>query len=387
MLRLEQLKAKIEKLGHRAIEKEQQRARETAQALKWLDDAPDSHQIRAWVDEEGEAEVQYALPVGDEPLDKRIHEDTSPPRGTTVIGVDGSQIMPDRHAPVLYYLLQQGGLIFRYDGEAPTPCGEASLHYNDEELYDAEGQIITRQVGIRRTVAEISYLAILVEEAQAEGASAPILAFTDGPLLWPYSGRSPEEEVALPSYLAAFTRLQEHGGMPIGFVERPGGQPLTNLLRLIGSHLTENAETSKVSNHLLLTDQELMEHFLAPGERTVWLKRPTSMNQRHGRMGHTIWFCYVNVGAVGDPVIARIECPIWAVHRERWAKIMHAVLFHQSRILGGHPYVLARAHELAIVTNQDKAILEGILRRRLLEAGIVTRSSVKARQKSYLGRR
>ncbi|HEY89237.1 MAG TPA: hypothetical protein G4N98_05830, partial [Thermoflexia bacterium] len=56
------------------------------------------------------------------------------------------------------------------------------------------------------------------------------------------------------------------------------------------------------------------------------------------------------------------------------------------RVLHGHPYVLARAHELALVTHQDQAALNNLLQQELSAAGITTHISVKAEQKAYLGK-
>jgi hypothetical protein len=112
------------------------------------------------------------------------------------------------------------------------------------------------------------------------------------------------------------------------------------------------------------------------------------MNQRHTQAGHTIWFCYVNVGAAHHPVIARLEAPRWAVRQAGWSKQAHAVLWQQAQVLDGHPYVLARAHELALVTQKDKTALDHLLQRRVLEQeALLTEPSAKARQKSYLGKR
>ena len=67
--------------------------------------------------------------------------------------------------------------------------------------------------------------------------------------------------------------------------------------------------------------------------------------------------------------------------------MLHAALRHQSSVLNGYPYVLARAHEEALVTTRDKAALDSEIQRRLFEQGIVVRPSEKAQQKAFLGRR
>jgi len=67
--------------------------------------------------------------------------------------------------------------------------------------------------------------------------------------------------------------------------------------------------------------------------------------------------------------------------------ILQSVLQHQAQVLGGYPYVLARAHEEALVTSRDKGILEQTIQRELLRDGLYTEPSAKAQQKSLLSHR
>ncbi|HQF70499.1 MAG TPA: hypothetical protein PLH39_04375, partial [Promineifilum sp.] len=61
-----------------------------------------------------------ARPLGhDEPLDMAIPAPPPPPRAT-LIATDGSQILPDRHAPFLYYLINIGAITY-YHGEPAAP--------------------------------------------------------------------------------------------------------------------------------------------------------------------------------------------------------------------------------------------------------------------------
>jgi len=384
MLHLEQLRAEIKALSERTVEQQQRQQAFYQQALARLADSPDPGKLRELVAHQEDG-GDFALPATDAPLNQRFASEPAPPRGTTVIAVDGSQIMPDRHAAVLYYLIQVGGLIFCYDGTTPTQHRDATLHFKESELYDNKGQIIGHQLGMRRTVAELAYLAELTAVVRAQGDADPVIALTDGPLLWPHSGRTEEEQTLLPKYVAALSRLEETDALPAGFVERPGGRPLLNTLNLLPLDEANDDAPAKTLAHL--DDHTLMARYLAPGERTVWLKRPSPMNRQHARRGHEIWFCYFNAGMLDHPVIARVEAPAWAAKGKDWSRIVHAALHHQALILHGYPYALARAHELALVTQKDKTTLDNLLQRRLVEAGLSPRPSEKSRQKSYLGRR
>ncbi len=376
MLKLNDLREEIAALGEMAARRRRERQVEVERLLRWWEEAPDAEEARARLP--GDSPV----PQGEGPLHRLVEGGGMMPEPeTVVIGVDGSQIVPDRHAAICYYLLQVGGLRFRYDGSRPVARQHATLHYREEELYDADGFLIgARQVGMRRTVAELDFLLALVEEAAEEGPPLPMVALTDGPLLWPYAGRSQEEASLLHRLFAVLDGLRRLHAMPLGFIERPSGQPLVRMLwHLAGAD--EGAARPRVG------DAALMETLLPPGGRTRWFLRRSAMQERYSREQQAIWFCYLNVGEEGRPIIVRVETPGWAATREGWVETMQRVLLHQSRLAGGHPYVLARAHELALVTMADKAALEQRLYRELAARGLRPHPSAKAQQKAMLGKR
>ncbi len=390
MLHIERLKADIDTLSRLAVERQTQREDDVARALRWLAEAPDSTTLRERLAPvaTGEHDWPGALPAVDVPLDARFTVRSDPPHGTVVIGVDGSQVYPDPHAAALYYLIQIGGLVFGYDGSRPRPYSCEALHFRDEELYDAQGYLISpERVGMERLVQEMAYLAELTAIEHRLAPAAPLLALTDGPLLWPYVERSRVDSQAVDAYLDALTEIQKTGGLPVGYVARPGGRALVELLW--ASRLAPEDIPGRLPENPLrqLPDAALMAHFLAPGERSAWFSRPSSTNRRHAGRGHEVWFCYVNVGAARMPVIARVEAPEWGAPNEDAITTLHAVLLHQSQVLNGYPYVLARAHEEALVTTADKAALDSEIQRHLFAQGILARPSEKAQQKAYLGKR
>ena len=390
MLHIERLTADITTMGQRTAERQQQREADVITALRWLAEAPAPAELRARLERvtAGEAGWSGALPPTDAPLNAALTAPDAPPPDTTLIAADGSQVYPDRHAAALYYLIQTGGIVFRYDGSTPGPHSRASLHYEDDELYDAEGYLIgAEKVGMQRLVQEMGYLAELTAAERRRQAPTPIYALTDGPLLWPYIERTKEDYLAFEEYLDVLTQIRRAGGLPVGYVERPGGHALVALLW--ASRLSPEDIPGKLQENplRLLTDHELMGHFLRPGERSPWLMRPTPTQRAHANKGHAIWFCYLNAGRPGHPIVARVEVPAWAAGDKAAITTLHAALRHQSAVLNGYPYVLARAHEEALVTTQDKAALDSVIQRRLIEQGVLAQPSEKARQKSYFGRK
>ncbi len=383
MLRIAELRKTTEAFGEFAVSQHRRREQELAQALPWWEQLPPPAELReslARLEREGHP-WEGAFPASDRPLTTTFQATAEePPTGTVLIGVDGSQIFPDRHAALLYYLIQVGALIFRYDGSTPTPRADVTLHFTERELYDERGYLISAaRVGMFRLVRELTFLARLAQETPA-AAPAVTFALTDGPLLWPYGTRSLAERQALQAYLGAFSRLRESHAVPVGYVDRPGGRYVVDLLW--AAHLLrEQWDGDLPPNPLrLLRDAELMAHLLAPGERSTWFLRHSPVGQAHEQGGHPIWFCYLNVGTA----IARVEVPAWAT-TPALDETLHLTLLHQARPLNGYPYVLARAHEEALVSTQDKAVLDNLLLERLLRVGMVARTSEKAHQKALLG--
>lgn len=390
MLHIERLKTDIDMLSRMAVERLPAREDEIARALRWLAAAPEPADLRARLATvvAGDNDWPGALPPTAESLDARHLAADDPPPGAVVIGVDGSQVYPDPHAAVLYYLIQIGGLAFGYDGSRPRPYSCESLHFADDELYDAHGYLISpERVGMQRLVQEMGYLAELTAIERRLAPAGPLTALTDGPLLWPYIERSRADFQAVDAYLDALTAIQHVGGLPVGYVARPGGRALVELLW--ASRLAPEEMPGKLQENPLrfLSDAALMARFLAPGERSAWFSRPSATNRRQAGRGHEVWFCYVNVGAARAPVIARVEAPDWGAQDEDAIAALHAILLHQSQVLNGYPYVLARAHEEALVTTADKAALDGEIQRQLFVHGILARPSEKAQQKATLGRR
>ncbi len=398
MLRIERIREDIAALGRRAAAERVERQGALDQALRWLAEAPDADELRARVqpligqpDRWRGAVPTSPLPVGATMPCPEVSLD-----GLVLIGVDGSQIYPDRHALILYYLLQVGSLIFRYNHEAPGAQTSEWLRYEESDVYDDRGYLIGAEtLAMERMVKEMVVLADLVDQEHHRSESEPaemrastIVGLSDGPLLWPYEARNQKSAQACGTYLNALRRVQLGGGVPVGYVDRPGGRPLLDLLW--AGQLPSEELLVKIDDNPLgtLSDEDLMKAVLAPGARTGWFTRPTPTNQRHAEEGQEIWFCYVNLGSAESPAIARAEAPAWVAVDAAVVDQLQATLRHQAMVLGGYPYVLARAHEEALVTTQDKAALEQAIQRELLMAtGELAEPSDKAKQKALLGQR
>ena len=63
------------------------------------------------------------------------------------------------------------------------------------------------------------------------------------------------------------------------------------------------------------------------------------------------------------PYPVRVEIPTWVAVTPQMLNDLHAVLVHQSQILGNrtYPYLLHRSHEVAVVTQDEKNQLENMI--------------------------
>ncbi len=383
MLHLKHLPEDLARLRSSAQATLSQRAAMARQALEALRQAPSPAQLRVRV-KGAPVEWDGAEPLEDLPLAHVLCAPAHPPSGTVTLGVDGSQILPDRHAPLQYYVLQVGSLRFTYDGAPPQADGEASLHFEPEDLHDERDWLISaRRIGLYRLVMEIEYLARQAAILHKETGQI-VYAFTDGPLLWStYGERGDLSRVqALEQrYLMALQKLQAQGGVPVGYVERPSGAPLLKLLGLPPAAAEPGPQTAPFPTPEWISDADVMALHLQPGERTPWLKRHAAAQRDHEAVGQGIAFCYFNAGRE-SPVIARVELPIWALGH---AEVLFSILNHQTALLGGYPYLLMRAHEQAVITSEDKTYLEQVLYQVLWEQQL--RPTEKARYKALLAQK
>ncbi|MCJ7549778.1 MAG: hypothetical protein MUQ30_08870, partial [Anaerolineae bacterium] len=184
MLHIERIREDIISLGHQASQDRQARREALALAQVWLDEAAEADQLRAHLapllDAGHAAAVRWQGGIPCSPGKINHHRPTEgvPPADLVLIGVDGSQIYPDRHALAVYYLLQVGALIFRYDGTTPTVHTREWLRYDEADLYDDRGYLIDGEtLGVERMVKEMEVLADLVEQ-ERRSTTNPIFALS-----------------------------------------------------------------------------------------------------------------------------------------------------------------------------------------------------------------
>jgi hypothetical protein len=307
--------------------------------------------------------LRCALPL-DERLDTHREPGAADLSQVTLIAADGSQIVPDRHAAVLFGLINVGAIVISYGSEdAPRVVTDSDLSFDDEVASWSEGL-----VALKRDLAERRKLLAISKEYPA-----PLVTLTDGPLqLW--ESRESNEvlgyEKALQDYLDVLSQLQERQAITAGYVDKPSSNLLVRLLEVAEAPESEIKNLHELHPLLGVTDLWLLNGLLQTGERSaVFSLQARSNNVYKGALA--LHFFYVNVGRPGRPWSVRVEIPAWVSRNEAEVNLLHAALLEQCSVMGADPfpYILHRAHEAAVVTLQEKQEIEQMLALTLRKTG------------------
>lgn len=346
---------------------------------------------------------------GADPLGDRLDETRTLPGNApaaTLLASDGSQIYPDAHGIALYYLLNVGTIVLRQGtGQAPDVHTRCQLFYQERELYDESHRLIEiDKVNARRDLWELQVLAELAWEErrlQLGNLNALLVALGDGPLLlWmPQRLTDTQQAQRVEEFARELGTLRRLQAVPLGYVDRPRSANVLRVLHLLDLSMDQiTKETLRRNPYPGLSDRALFGD-LKPGERTGFFAATSEINDTYGQAGHRMVFCYANLAnasqAAGSgaeqalmvqPRIVRIETPEWVLLDQDAFDAALAAVRWDCR-LTGYPYVLSRAHELAVVTRHERAALEQMMSVELRRQRLAVEESGKAAAKRLLGGR
>jgi len=304
------------------------------------------------------------------PLDERLDASTPEPalqNPVTLLAADGSQILPDRHAVVQYSLVNVGAIAMQLgSGQTPEVFTDSSLLFADE-LYTETGILTGEAIEQRRDIAERRKLLEL-----APDYPAPLLALTDGPVeLWgAKNGGEDDYRKNLEIHKSVLSQLQAKNVTVAGYVDKPGADLVVRTLE-IAQFSTEEEYKNIRKQHTLrgVTDRWLFG-FLPAGSRSAVFGLQSS-SRVHYTGDLALHFFYLNVGYTKHPSLVRVEFPKWVAEDADKLKLLHAALLQQCRVMGArpYPYILHRAHEIAVVKFEEKRQVEQMLELELRRAG------------------
>lgn len=323
------------------------------------------------------------------PQDERLDAQHPEPQLTlvgTLLAADGSQILPDRHDVHLYSLVNVGTIALQPgSGKSPEILTDSLLLYADE-LYTETGMLSAEAIEQRRDIAERRKILEL-----ASLYPAPLLAFTDGPVeLWGAKGGGEEDyRRNLETHKSVLSQLQERDVTLAGYVDKPGADLLIRSLEIALLSSEEELKGLRSFHPLRGVTDRWLFRFLPCGSRSAVFGLQ-SASRVHYTGSLALHFFYLNVG-VDDrhPYLVRVEFPRWVADQGDKLDWLHSALLQQCRVMGAkpYPYLLHRAHEVAVVKFEEKkqvaALLDMEIRRNGGEPG---ESSNKSSAKGLPGR-
>jgi hypothetical protein len=354
-------------LGARTRRENLERLREQAAGLleAWADKA-DELNDKLERARQSDPSLRCAIPLV-EPLDTARDLEPAPDK-MTLIAADGSQIAPDRHASVLYSLVNVGAIVMLTgSGEAPEIFTDSHLLY-DDEIYTDTGMLTAEAIDLQRDIAERKKLLELAKQA-----TGPVVAMTDGPVeLWgAKNGGEDEYRKNLELHKSILSQLESLGVTVAGYVDKPGADLVVRLLEIARLSSEEQYKEIRKQHSLRgVTDRWLYGRILKAGQRSAVFGMQSS-SRAHYTGDLALHFFYLNVGDEKHPWLVRVEIPKWVVDDEAKLNLLHAALLDQCRMMGAkpYPYLLHRAHEIAVVKFDEKRQVEQMLELELHRSG------------------
>ena len=317
---------------------------------------------------ETDPNIRCALPLNESLASHITVPASALDSNATLIAADGSQVNPDRHNSIQFCVINVGAIVMRMQsGESPEIYTNSELLYGDE-LETKYGTMTDGMVALKRDLAERSKL-----DELSKGIKGPVVTFTDGPIeLWGASDDAAAYSESINSYRSVLSRLQSRNVITAGYVDKPAANLVVRLLELVKAQGEKEPPTNFRDYHPLrgVSDRwmygEKSNPLLGPGERSaVFAIQSKSEKDYKGVLG--LHFFYLNVGTQGHPYPVRVEIPKWVADDKDMLDLLHAVLVDQCRVMGSkpYPYLLHRAHEIAVVKHEEKYQVEQMLTQEL----------------------
>ncbi len=289
------------------------------------------------------------------------------PKYYTLIAADGSQINPSRHRALQFCLINVG-LIHVEHGSGETPVQQVfSKILDQDELYTNEGTLIgEEEVALHRDLLERIYLM----EALPVAIEKPTITLTDGPLevfTGPTLSGERRQKVQEQNQTIE-QRMQALGVINAGYIDKPGAEMINRMLDLFAQSqsASDRPYEAKKRANKGVSDLAIFQNRLAPGERSA-LFYVISKNEAKQEATKVCFFLLNVSNDPDEPWLARVECPAWLAEDPDTIDILHAALYRDAQVLDAmpYPYVLHRAHELAVVNVAEHDEVEEMLMSRL----------------------
>lgn len=281
------------------------------------------------------------------------------PKDYTLLTADGSQIVPNRHRPLQFGLINIGILTVSFgSGHAPEIKLISEL-LDYAKILREDGSFATEDdIALVRDLRE----RILIRDEITPELTRPVLTVTDGPLDLFYRSdiQGKNAKAAQKEVFQLDQQMQQEGILSAGYIDKPGSSMLHNMLDIFKE--VEGNQDSE-PNKYRVSDRLLLGNRINPGERSAVFEI-ISKHRGDAADRLRVAFFYLNVSTVKDhPWLARVEIPFWISQKPELVGLIHSALFADAQVLDSHPYPysLHRAHELAVVKQAEYEEIENLL--------------------------
>jgi hypothetical protein len=355
----QEIYTQIKEVGKGAKERRKKKEEAQASARNLLNTyASELDFLRSKVDsaKQADSNIRCAYPLNESLTSSYPASD--PVADMTLIAADGSQIVPNRHESLQYYVINVGAIAMQVgSGNTPEVFTDTKFQMLDEfdDTFFSDSQVaLQRDVAERKKLLEIS-----------EKYSGTIIALTEGQLeLWGAvdSDNARDFEKNLQDYIDVLKELGKKKVITSGYVDKPGANWIIRLLEI--ASMPQNELKNPRKNHPLagVTDLWLFGQILGRHERSAVFALQAKSAEKYTD-SIAIHFFYLNVGDDKKPKIARVDIPLWVANNKEALNNLHSVLIEQSKIMSNapFPYLLHRAHEIAVVTHREKEEIDKML--------------------------
>jgi HAMP domain-containing protein len=320
----------------------------------------------------------------------------SPPAEYSVVASDGSFILPDRHSPARFYIINIGKVVLRYGRDPHAEItADPEIYFREHELYVPNEvkriPVSGTLLGFKRAADELTAVA---EVAGAQ--TGPTIGLQDGTLiLWGLETfPQPVVNWILDAYLGALDALEERDIPIASYISSPASSDVMNSIRVSVCDYPLNGRPVDCRDchrravndgHIPacdfipdVSDRVLFEQIAAlhPGERSQVFASRSEILKRYSPQHH-IHFFYLHSGTE----IARVEVPHWVARDETKLDLIHAAIYDQCVNGRGYPTALQEAHEVAAIRPHERRAVEALVEEALARRGLVYRRSAKDESK------
>lgn len=266
-----------------------------------------------------------------------------------IIGVDGSQIYPDRHYAISCFLVNIGTVFLKYKKDSPSTVAFDSIPYVFSNIMFENGCYDMSRTVVNCVRQELEFRHALLFKTQAEVES---ICFMDGSLIFWHLLSQPDhiKDKFLPLYVDLLHSFYVQKMPIIGYISMPKSKDLISLLRFAFEQkiIVKNIDLQDKQWEKLV-DATLMGVFLPVYHRTTLFHYRGILQSVYPEFSCPYFF-YLNTGSE----IARIELPAWVARDSKLVDSVATIIVDQCIKGNGYPVVLAESHEQAVVKGADR---------------------------------